>query len=337
MPLLTTYLPLFASLIADDSSTLSPPFPTTRIISCILEHATSTSLPLQRWSVASCRNVLSLDHESSLHNLTNSGGIMILTSLMQGADDDVKAHAASALQTAAVVSDYSEEVLTNISNSCDFSAVIPPLLKSSSHIVQTTSSLLSALLLPITDVSRKTTSTHPSHTIAINLHTSQVINGLMELLLNPSASTPQTTSVLVCLAGITTANRNSDILPTTNLANECMAMLQSTHVHENKQVRAEAKRQQKRDAIYHPATASAITNNARRFAPHPPPTAPPANSYDVRSQGSEPLCRAFPVTTRLPPSPFCRAHPYSAVHSRLQHIVRTPDCVPRCGYRQPYP
>ena len=196
---------------------------------------------------------------------------MILTSLMQGADDDVKAHAASALQTAAVVSDYSEEVLTNISNSCDFSAVIPPLLKSSSHIVQTTSSLLSALLLPITDVSRKTTSTHPSHTIAINLHTSQVINGLMELLLNPSASTPQTTSVLVCLAGITTANRNSDILPTTNLANECMAMLQSTHVHENKQVRAEAKRQQKRDAIYHPATASAITNNARRFAPHPPP------------------------------------------------------------------
>ena len=151
---------------------------------------------------------------------------MILTSLMQSDDNDMKTHACSALQTAVVVSDYREDVLTNIANSCDFAATVPPLLSSASPTVfQASSSLMATLLSPITDASHRISTTHPSHTIAINLHTPIIISSLMDQLTSPSIGSANATSVLVCLAAICKANNNSDILPNTNLANTCMSLL----------------------------------------------------------------------------------------------------------------
>ncbi|GMH86363.1 hypothetical protein TrST_g82 [Triparma strigata] len=203
-----------------------PVFPIDRAISAVVEHITSAVLATQRWSVATISNILSLDN-SSLNTLTSSGGLMILTSLLNSSDDDTKSHASYALQSAVTISNHSETLLNNIATSLDYNTMSTLLSPNTStdNIIKTTAGLLGTLLLPITSISNNqpTSTNHPSYTIAINLHTPRVIQSLVALLTSSS-----TTSVLVCLAGIANANGGSDILPKTDLGNLCMTLLSNT-------------------------------------------------------------------------------------------------------------
>ncbi|GMI20660.1 hypothetical protein TeGR_g2264 [Tetraparma gracilis] len=120
--------------------------------------------------------------------------------------------------------------MTNISNSCDFSSLIPPLIAPSTdrRILEQALEMLASFLKPIT--AHHAPPSHPAHSIAINLHTPEIISSFIDLIaFKQSLSlTPANMScLLTSLAGICAANRSSDILPTTSLASTCLALLSS--------------------------------------------------------------------------------------------------------------
>ena len=226
---------------SDSASSPPPAFPITRTINIILDHVTATNLSTQRWSAATLRNLLLLD-PAALSHLTDSGGILILTSLLGGSDTDTRAHAAAALQTAVVASGYSEGVLQNIATACDFKSAIPPLISTSTNprILATSLELLASLLHPITaDGGASPSASHPSHSIAINLHHPEIISSFIDLVAFKASldlTAASYTAILTALAGICVANANSDILPTTSLASTCLSLLSQHPSHADKQL-----------------------------------------------------------------------------------------------------
>lgn len=112
-----------------------------RCLQNTLDHVTSsTSTALQRWASASLRNLIRLDHFSAnaddsyqAYPLVDTGGVMILCSLLNVDDGDTRAHAMAALSE---IMDGQPDVVTAVVNAgaCSGRVVSQLLLSSDRHV-----------------------------------------------------------------------------------------------------------------------------------------------------------------------------------------------------------